>query len=123
MRSRSGEQRVAAGGERGSVTAEFVTVMPAVILMLGCCLGAVGVVGDHVRLTDAAADSARALARGDNEALVRARVSASVDGAVAHVVRRGEYVCANLAVSTGAGPLNVLGLTVRASACSLAGGL
>lgn len=97
--------------------------MPAVILMLSCCLGAVGMVGQHVRLTDAAADASRALARGDDETLVRIRVDASVDGAVAHIVRRGEYVCANLAMSTGAGPLHVLGLTVRASACSLAGGL
>ncbi|MDQ1576828.1 MAG: hypothetical protein QOH55_1978, partial [Microbacteriaceae bacterium] len=43
-------------GARGSVTAEFAAVVPAVLLVLAACLGGIQVVGQQVRMTDAAAD-------------------------------------------------------------------
>jgi hypothetical protein len=109
--------------ENGSVTAEFAAVMPAVVLVLGCCLGAVQVVGEQVRLTDAAADAARALARGDDQARVSGLVRQLVNGASLSTVRRGEFVCAQLASQKGLGPLAAVGFTLEASSCALAGGL
>lgn len=117
MPSRSADQ------ERGSVTAELATVMPAVVLILGCCLGAVQLVGQQVRLTDAAADTARALARGDSASHVTALAEQSVSGATYSVERRGEFVCARLGAPAGDGPIAVFGLRAEAFSCALSGGL
>jgi hypothetical protein len=117
MPSRSAER------ERGSVTAELATVMPAVVLIMGCCLGAVQLVGQQVRLTDAAADAARALARGDSADHVSALAGRSVAGATYRVERRGEFVCARLGAPAGGGPIALFGLRAEAFSCALAGGL
>lgn len=130
MRSRSGRRleacstlirRLRDGG--GSVTAEFATALPAVVLVLGCCLGTVQVVGLHVRLADAAADAARALARGDDETRVRGLVATSVESAVLRTSRRGEFVCARLSSPAAGGPLAAFGVNVEAFSCALAGGM
>lgn len=123
MRSRLGEHPYRLTSEAGSVTAEFVTIMPAIVLVLGCCLGAVGLASQQVLLTDAAADAARSLSRGDDEARAQAIVAHVVDGASLHTVRRGEFVCVEVSSPGGAGPLAGIGLTLRASSCALAGGL
>ena len=47
------------------MTAEFAAALPAVLVVLAFCLGAVQVMGQQVRMSDAAADVARLLARGD----------------------------------------------------------
>jgi Flp pilus assembly protein TadG len=130
MRSRSGRRFEACStfirrlrGGHGSVTAEFATALPAVVLVLGCCLGAIQVVGHHVRLTDAAADAARALARGDDEARVSGLVATSVESAVLRTSRRGEFVCALLSSPAAPGPLAGFGIKLEASSCALAGGM
>lgn len=136
MHSRSGELRLGFRvrlryrlrhrlrfGNAGSITAEFVTVMPAIVLVLAGCLGAVGLVGQQVRLTDAAADAARSLARGDDEGRAQALVAQMIEGASLRTVRRGEFICAEVASSAEAGTLGGFGLTLRASSCALAGGL
>jgi len=123
MRLQSGEHPVRLTSEAGSVTAEFVTIMPAIVLVLGCCLGAVGLVSQHVVLTDAAADAARSLSRGDDEARARALVARLVNDASLRTVKRGEFICAEVSSPGAAGPLAGLGLTLRASSCALAGGL
>lgn len=97
--------------------------MPAIILMLSCCLGAIHVVGEQVRLADASADAARALSRGDDEQRVRALVGELVPGASLGVTQRGEFVCARVATDAGAGSLAALGVRIDASSCALAGGL
>lgn len=109
--------------EGGSVTAEFATVLPAVVLVLGCCLGAVAMVGQQVRLADSAADAARSLARGDDPA--RAAMLAARAGTGVDLVseRRGEFTCAILRAPSAVGPFAAFGLTVEASSCALAGGL
>ena len=48
------------------MTAEFAVALPAIALVLAACLASVQLVGQHVRLTDAAADAARALGRGES---------------------------------------------------------
>src|SRR6218665_1010590 len=50
--------------ERGSVTAELAVTLPAVALVLAACLTGVRLVGDNVRLVDAAADAAPPPPRG-----------------------------------------------------------
>lgn len=127
MRSPWGDRRPRvtgrAGRDAGSVTAEFAVVIPAVMLVLACCLGAVQVVGQQVRLTDAAADAARALARGEGADRAAALARRAVGGASLGSERRGEFVCARLSAPSAFGPFAAVGLTVSARSCALAGGL
>ena len=52
-------------GQSGMVTAEFAVVLPAIVLVLGLSLGALGLALDQVRCVDAARAGARAASRGD----------------------------------------------------------
>ena len=109
--------------ETGSVTAEFAMVIPAVVLVLGCCLGAISVVGQQVRVTDAAAGAARALGRGESADAVTALVSGMVPGATLGSESHGEFVCATLSMPSRVGPFALVGVTVTAVSCAPAGGL
>ncbi len=111
----------ALSSSRGSTTAEFATALPAVVLILACCLGGVQVVGLQVRLTDAAASAARALARGDSVTRAAGLVQVAVAGASLSPERRSEFVCAR--VTAAALPGIFAGITLRARSCALAGGL
>ncbi|WP_197059433.1 TadE family type IV pilus minor pilin [Cryobacterium sp. MLB-32] len=104
------------------MTAEFATVLPAVILVLGCCLGAIAVIGQQVRLTDASADAARALSRGDAVGPVSALVVAEVPGALLAVESRGDFVCARLDAPSSVGLFSAWGLSLDATSCALGGG-
>ena len=108
--------------DRGSVTAEFATVVPAVLLVLACCLGALQVIGQQVRLTDAAADAARSLSRGDSVDRASGLVQRAVQGASMTPERRGEFVCVNLRAPSSFGAFAAFGLTLRAGSCALGGG-
>ncbi|MFT2817026.1 TadE family type IV pilus minor pilin [Leifsonia sp. A12D58] len=105
------------------MTAEFATVLPAVVLVLGCCLGAVAVVGQQVRLADSAADAARSLARGDDPGHAVALAARAGSEVALISERRGEFTCAILRAPSTVGPFAALGLIVEASSCALAGGL
>nr|WP_022884821.1 TadE family type IV pilus minor pilin [Glaciibacter superstes] len=111
------------GPDRGSVTAELAMALPAVVLVLGCCLAAVQVTGQQVRLTDAAADAARSLSRGDEAGRAAGLVAQAVSGASLGTENRGEFVCAHLSAPSAFGPFALFGLTLEASSCALAGGL
>lgn len=68
--------------ERGGATAEIAVALPALVLVLGVALAAVGLGIDQVRCVDAARSAARLLARGEDVASVRGRVlPAAPDGA------------------------------------------
>ncbi|UOE44352.1 TadE family type IV pilus minor pilin [Agromyces larvae] len=113
MRSRSADR------ERGSATAELAVALPAVALVLAACLGAIQLGAQQVRLTDAAADAARALARGeslDAAAGIADRVSG---GAALEVARDGPFVCAVLRAG-GSGLLSAIEL--RSESCAIDGG-
>jgi Flp pilus assembly protein TadG len=112
-----------ADSDAGSITAEFAAVMPAILLVLAFCLGAVHVVAQQVRLTDAAADGARSLARGDSAALASARVSQSVGSVALAQSRNGDFVCVSLSAPAAFGPAAAIGITVSARGCALMGGL
>ncbi|TFB85586.1 hypothetical protein E3O44_13435 [Cryobacterium algoricola] len=101
--------------ERGSVTAEFAAVVPAVLLVLLLCLGGVQVSGQQVRLADAAAQAARSLARGDGLVHATALARQLVGGAIVTADQRGDAVCARLSAP------GALGITVTAASCALGG--
>jgi Flp pilus assembly protein TadG len=109
--------------ERGSVTAEFAVLVPGVLLVLACCLAAVQVVGQQVRLTDAAADGARSLARGDDSGSAHARVQHSVGAASISDQHSGDYVCIAVSQPASFAPAALAGVTLTAHSCALAGGL
>ena len=115
MPSRSGSRRAAPRVERGSVTAEFAAVIPAVLVVLLLCLGGVQVSGQQVRLADAAAQTARSLARGDGLAQATALARQLVGGAAVSMDQRGDAVCVRLSAP------GALGITVTAGSCALGG--
>ena len=113
MRSRS------ADGDRGSVTAEFAVALPAIALVLAACLASVQLVAVQVRLTDAAADAARALGRGESEASAGAIADRITGGSALAVSVEEPFVCATLSAA-GAGLLAAIEL--RAQSCAMTGG-
>lgn len=109
--------------ERGSVTAEFAVVAPAIVLVLALCLGALHAVTQQLRIADAAADAARALGRGDAVETVAARARTAIGEVTLSVASDGDFICARLRSPGPAGPFGVLGLTLAGRSCALAGGL
>ncbi|TFD49302.1 hypothetical protein E3T55_11495 [Cryobacterium frigoriphilum] len=109
--------------QAGAVTAELAAVLPAVVLLLGLCLGAVQVAGQQVRLTDAAADSARALARGESHDEAAQIARQLVATATLRAEANGQFICAWLSAPSGIGPFAAFGLTLESRSCALAGGL
>ena len=99
------------------MTAEFAVALPAIALVLAASLAAVHVAAVQVRLTDAAADAARLVARGEPEARALALLPGAVDGASATVVHRGDLVCVDAAA-----PARLPIPELRAASCALAGG-
>lgn len=106
-------------GERGSVTAETVVVLPVLMVVLCAGLWALACVSAQLRCADAAHGGARALARGETLAAVEQRTrDAAPSEATVGVGRVGELVTVH--VSAEVRPLGGLssqlpGLTVRAS--------
>jgi hypothetical protein len=85
--------RVAATAETGMVTAEAAVVLPALVLVLALCLGAIGVGIGELRCVDAARAGARALARGETSAqAVRAARAAAPSGASVRARSTGAVV-------------------------------
>ncbi|WP_109210118.1 MULTISPECIES: TadE family type IV pilus minor pilin [Microbacterium] len=105
------------GDDRGSVVAEFAVALPAIALVLVAGVGALAGAGRQVRLQDAVADAARLSARGESDDRVRSAVAGAVEEASVDIRPRGELVCV-----TASAPA-LLGLTLTASGCALAGGL
>jgi hypothetical protein len=101
--------------ERGSVTAEFATVLPAALLVLALGIGAVQAGGQQIRLIDAAAVDARLIGRGDaprgpdGSALATAR----------SVERGGGMVCVTLTARSSVIGLGAAGVRVSGRACAL----
>lgn len=99
-------------GERGSVTAEFATALPAVLLCLALCVGAVQATAQQSRLLDHAAVSARLIGRGDQPPVSPAGATRSVD-------HDSGMVCVSVSAPSVAGGLGALGVAVSARSCAL----
>jgi hypothetical protein len=97
--------------DRGSVAAELAAAMPAAILVLVLCTGALQSLARQAILADVAAQSARSLARGGSAPPLP-------EGAALTEERVGGSVC--VSVRLAAGPL---GLPLTGRACALDGGL
>tara|TARA_R110000868_G_scaffold43633_2_gene146397 strand:+ start:29704 stop:30051 length:348 start_codon:yes stop_codon:yes gene_type:complete len=108
--------------DRGSVVAEFAVALPAVLLVFLALMSGIQFGALAVRLNDAAADAARGLARGDATASVAARLATQVPGASLQRRADGDLVCAELALTPG-GASGLLGISLEARSCALAGGL
>lgn len=108
--------------ERGSVTAELAIAMPAVILLLACCLAGLQAGAMHMRLQDAAAQAARAAARSHSPDTTAALVAGELAPAASAAVRQhGMLLCVEL--SAPARIVGDLGLfAVTAGSCALSGG-
>ena len=100
------------GSDRGSVTAEFAAVIPAVLLVLACCLAGLQLAGQQLRLQDAAAVAARSVARGGS--------APPIEGVRVVTRVEGQLLCARV-VAASIAPLFPLQLS--AESCALAGGL
>jgi hypothetical protein len=105
-------------GERGSVTAEFAAVLPAIVLVLVIALWALQLAGEELRLQSAAGDAARLLGRGAPGATaVIGRVAA---GARFDQTDEANLVCVN---ATAPATLGILaGFTLSATSCALSDG-
>jgi hypothetical protein len=113
MRSHTLAERPRA--DRGSVTAEFAAVVPAVILVLAFALGAMQISGEQLRLQAAVAQAARSYGRGDAGASAPVE-QVSSDAEVSRI-RSGELVCVTATVPANLGIL--IGITLIARSCAL----
>ncbi len=96
------------------MTAEFAVTLPAVLLVLACCLSGLQLAGQQLRLQDAAAVTARAVARGGTS-----QIAASVaPGARVSTFVNGALDCVQLDASSTAALTVLLPLTLSATSCA-----
>lgn len=101
------------------VTAETAVVLPVLLLVLAGAIAAVTVVGAHLRCVDAAREGARAAARGEDAAAVRALTArAAPEGATTSVVVDGTRV--RVTVTAEVPALGPVPLVVEVSATAVA---
>lgn len=100
------------------MTAEFATVIPAVLLVLAACLSGMQLSTQQARLQQVAATAARSVARGEPAGAA----SAMVRGSSLQIEHRGELVCVTASAhgSTVAGLIG--GFMVSATSCAFDGG-
>lgn len=103
--------------ERGGATAEFAVALPAVVLVLACCLSGFSVAGQQLRLQDAAALAARTLARGGDPQALAARLVPA-----AHVTRSADDDLDCVTLSAPANLTALLPIMLTARSCALGGG-
>ncbi|TDE89289.1 pilus assembly protein TadE [Occultella glacieicola] len=103
------------GIDRGSVTAEFAIVLPAVVLVLVAVLLVAAAAATQVRCTDAARAGARAAALGSGEAEVAA-IASDLAGEQARVsVSSADgWVVVRVTAPVATGPFGAAGLTASA---------
>jgi hypothetical protein len=104
--------------ERGSVTAEFAAVVPAVILVLLVALASMQLAGEQLRLQSAAGDAARLAGRGDGGGL--AAVQRVSPGASLAQSNDGDLVCVRAEAPAAIGIL--AGMKLAATSCALKDG-
>ena len=100
-------------GDTGAVTAEFAVALPALLLVLAACVGGLRLAGEQVRLQDAAAIAARALARGDPAPDLAAAERATWT--------EGGLVCVSMS-STASWAPGLPAIELSADSCALADG-
>ena len=106
----------------GSVTLEFVTVLPAVLVIVAAVLGGFQLIVQQMRVADAASSAARLLGRGDDAGAAEA--VSKLLGGQAELSSRvdGRFVCATVAASAGSGSSLIAAIPVASTTCALGGG-
>ena len=110
--------RSRARSDRGSVTVELALALPALFAVLAVVLWTVAAAGLRMDCTDAARAGARAAARGDSDAAVRALVARVGPGGARLTMTRGSgLVTVKVVVRTvPPGPFRLPGFVVGGSA-------
>lgn len=108
------------GGERGSVAAELAVALPAALLALLLGVGALSAAATQVALQDVAADAARLLGRGEDDARAAGVVRAVHDARMASH-DAGDLVCVTASADFRVGRL--VSVPLHAQSCALADGL
>lgn len=93
--------------DRGSITAEFAAVVPAVMLVLAGAMMCLQLGSQQLRLQDAAAVTARAIVRGE--------AAPTYDGAAVATSQSGNLLCVTLSLAARP-PLFV---QLRAQSCAI----
>lgn len=89
-RRASGILHPLAGRDGGMVSAELAVAIPAVLLVLACCLAGLAAAIDQIRCVDAARVAGRAAARGESADTIRSlALQAAPAGATVAVERWG----------------------------------
>jgi hypothetical protein len=113
--------RSPSAGDRGAVTAELAAAMPAVLLVLAVCLGALTALGQQAILADIAAQGARAEARGQPASTVLAGAPPGLRSIRLISVPRGDLVCVTASAAFAVPALSEA-LTITGEGCAVDGG-
>jgi Flp pilus assembly protein TadG len=106
----------------GSVTAEFVTVLPAVLVIVAAVLGGFQLVVQQIRVADAASSAARLLGRADYAGADETVSTLLGTGAEIESRTEGRFLCATVTMPVDAGPFALAGVPVASTTCALGGG-
>lgn len=109
----------AAARDRGSVSAELIAAVPALLVLLALCLGGLTAATAQARAHEAATVAARLLARGAPVADARGHVAAVLPGASVASARGDGLLCATV---THTHSLLGVGLPITARSCALDAG-
>ena len=107
--------------ERGTVTAEFAIVVPAVLAALGLVIGGIYVAAHRITLVSASAEIARSEARGDAE-LAQKHLDSLGDRVEIERVEDGVLHCVTLRSRPGGGPLARIAVESRSCAARIGEG-
>jgi hypothetical protein len=108
--------------DTGSVTAELVLTLPAVLLIVGLTLGAMSVQLQRMELVSAASTIARAIARGEPIEIVDALVSELGEQVGFEIQEELGVVCVILRSEIGIFSIDLTGLELIETQCAKAQG-
>ena len=112
----------AARQDSGSVTAELVLALPAVVMIVALALGAMSVQLQRMELVSAASTIARAIARGEPIAIVDALVSELGEQVGFEIQEELGVVCVILRSEIGFFSIDLSGLELIETQCAKAQG-
>ena len=108
--------------DSGSVTAELVLTLPAVLLIVGLALGAMSIQLQRIELVSAASTIARAIARDEPIEIVDALVSSLGEQVGFEIQEELGVVCVILRSEIGILSIDLTGLELIESQCAKAQG-
>jgi len=108
--------------ESGSVTAELVLALPAVVIIVALALGAMSVQLQRMELVSAASTIARAIARGEPISIVDALVSELGEQVGFEIQEELGVVCVVLRSEIGIFSIDLTGLELIETQCAKAQG-